>query len=135
MSEPPCIVVHGLPEARLALAHGRALALVSAPGAASYAGCGWWMALVDQAKAEAPGLVAADWLDCGDASGRAMAALRIGQRGLILDARAPGFAAVASIAAALGAALRTARPAALDMAGRGAARRLGDWLARGDSGT
>jgi hypothetical protein len=128
MSEPGWVIVHGLPDARRALARGARLVLLSAPDAASYAGCGWWMELARQARAEAPGLVAGDWLDCGASSGRAMAALRIGQRGLILDPAAPGFPAVAAIADAQGAALRKARPPALDMAARDADRRLAAWL-------
>jgi hypothetical protein len=119
--------VHGLPDARRALAAGLPLGLLSAPGAASYAGCGWWLELTRQARAQFPGLAAADWLDCGDAPGRATAALRIGCRGLIL-APSPAFAAVAAIAEGVGARLLTERPESLDMADGGAERRLADWL-------
>ncbi len=125
---PRCVTVHGLSDARRALAAGFPLSLLSAPGAASYAGCGWWFELARRARAEFPRLATADWLDCGDAPGRATAALRIGCRGLIL-APSPAFAAVAAIAEGVGATLLTERPDSLDMAERGAERLLADWLA------
>ena len=62
-----------------------------------------------------------------------MAALRIGQRSLILDAGCPAFAAVAAAAASLGAGVFAERPAALDLGERGAERRLVAWL-QGDKG-
>ena len=49
---PPAVIVHGLDDARAALAPGRPVTLLSAPGAALYAGCGWWRALVRLAQAE-----------------------------------------------------------------------------------
>jgi len=121
---PPAVVVHGLDQARAALRPGLPVTLLSARGAALYAGCGWWRALVEQAGA------AHDILDCADAPGYAMAALRIGQRHLILDAACPGFAAVAAAAATIGARLLAERPEALDLAERGADRRLLAWLDR-----
>jgi hypothetical protein len=139
---PPCVrhpavVVHGLPHARTVLAAGRAVTLLSAPGAALYAGCGWWRALVERARSEHPGIAVDDILDCADASGLALGALRSGQRLIVLDPIAPGWRSVASIAASLGGAVLGVRPPALDMANRGAARGLHDWLhtrSDGDSG-
>lgn len=49
---PPAVIVHGLDNARTALAPGRPVTLLSAPGAALYAGCGWWRALVRLAQVE-----------------------------------------------------------------------------------
>src|SRR5271165_2454206 len=98
---PPAVVVHGLDQARTALRSGLPVTLLSARGAALYAGCGWWRALVALAVAEAPGAEVHDILDCADAPGQAMAALRIGQQTLILDAACPAFAAVAAAAATL----------------------------------
>lgn len=121
-------MVHGLPDARRACAAGRPLTLLSAQGAAGYAGCGWWRAIAETIAAEHPKLVVADILDCGEAPGWALAAIRIGQRGLILAPFAPGFAAVAAIAADRSLLLLTGRPPALDMAARGADRRLAEWL-------
>jgi hypothetical protein len=131
MSLPPAVVVHGLAHARAALAAGRPLTLLSAPGAALYAGCGWWAALVALAHAEHPWLDLPDILDCGDGSGQAMAALRIGQRALVLTSLAPGRAAVAAAAAELGRVVLDVRPPALDMADRDAGRRLHAWLRAG----
>src|SRR6185295_16407063 len=90
----PAVTIHGLDHARAALAPGRGVVLLSAPGAALYAGCGWWRALVAAARAEFPATPMADLLDCADAPGRAMEALRIGLRGIVLDPGCPAFAAV-----------------------------------------
>lgn len=125
--EAPAVAVHGLDQARAALALGQRLVLVSGPGAALYAGPLWWRALADLAAAGAPGLVAGDVIDCADAPGQAMAALRVGCRALVLDPACPAFAAVAA-AAGLGAIVLPQRPAVLDMAQSGAARRLPAWL-------
>ena len=121
MNFPPAVVVHGLRHARAALAPGLPVTLLSARGAAVYAGCGWWRALMQACSAEI------DILDCADAPGYAMAALRVGQRRIILD-RGPAFAAVSTAAATLGAVVLAERPAALDLAERGAERRLLAWL-------
>ncbi len=107
---------------------GRPVTLLSAKGAALFAGCGWWRALVDQARAEHPDVPTEDILDCADAPGLALGALRIGQRRLVLDPTAGGWSVVAAIAASLGGEVLTHRPQALDMSCPGAARRLHDWL-------
>jgi hypothetical protein len=112
--------------------------LLSAPGAALFAGCGWWRAVIDRAHSEYAGVPLNDILDCADASGLALGALRIGQRRIVLDPDAPGWHSVTAIAASLGGAVLTSRPPALDMADRAAARRLHIWLqvrtTPGDSG-
>ena len=124
----PAVIVHGAEDARLALSAGRPVTLLSAPGAALYAGCGWWRAFVRQAREAFPAVPAADILDCGDGTGQALAALRIGQRHLVLWPGAPGWDAVAAIAARQGGSVLRQAPPALDLAQRGAARRLHDWL-------
>ena len=125
--KPPAVVVHGLPDLRLATAPGLAVTLLSGPGAAIYAGCGWWRALMALGAGGNP-----DILDCADAPGRAMEALRVGCRLLVLDACVPAWPTVASRAAVVGARLLSTRPPALDLAAPGAARRLQAWL-QGDS--
>ena len=134
----PACVIHGLSDARAVLAIGRPVTFLSAPAAALYAGCGWWRALIELAGAECPDIPIGDILDCADASGLALGALRTGQRRIVLHAAAPGWAAVAAIAASLGGAVLTSRPPSVDMADRTAARRLHDWLqvrtTPGDSG-
>lgn len=124
----PAVAVHGLDQARLALAVGRPLVLISAPAAAGYAGCLWWRALADLAAAEAPGLVTADVLDCGDAPGWAMAALRVGCHMLVLAPECPAWARVAATADGLGAIVLPYRPAVLDLGQYGAERKLLAWL-------
>ncbi|MDR3537798.1 MAG: hypothetical protein P4L71_14975 [Acetobacteraceae bacterium] len=128
MNLPQAVIVHGRADADAALAAGRPITLLSAPGAAGYAGCLWWQVLATQARAAHPELAVVDLLDCGPLSGCALAALRIGLRGLVLTPEAPGRDRVAAIAAAEGALLLAEAPDALDLAAPGAARRLHDWL-------
>ena len=119
------------------LALGRPVTLLSAPGAALYAGHGWWRALIERARRDHPNVAVDDILDCADASGFALAALRNGQRRLVLSTTAPGWISVAAIAASLGGEVLNVRPPALDMADGAASRRLHVWLATsglGDSG-
>jgi hypothetical protein len=123
MKRPPAVVIHGLPHLRLAVAPGRPVTLLSGPGAAIYAGCGWWRALIALGGEGHP-----DILDCADAPGRAMEALRAGCKALVLDPAVPAWSLVASRAAVVGAVLLAVRPDALDLAQRGAERRLAAWL-------
>jgi hypothetical protein len=67
-------------------------------------------------------------LDCANASGAAMAALRCGVTRLVLWPEAPGWAAVASLAREMGGFVLSTAPVALDMADKNAIRRLSDWL-------
>jgi hypothetical protein len=117
------VVVHGLSDARAALAVGRPVTLLSAPGAALYAGCLWWRELLAAAGYEGVAL-----LDCGAAPGRAVEALRLGLRGIVLEAPPAAFDVVAKLAAAQGAVLLAVAPPALDLALPGAHRRLKSWL-------
>ena len=84
------VIVHGLGMACLALragqACGRPVTLLSAEGAAAYAGVGWWRAVVAGAREAVPACQATDILDCGEAPGRALEALRAGQKTLVLRA-------------------------------------------------
>lgn len=125
---PPCVVVHGPGDALAALAPGRPVTLLSAPGAALFAGRGWWRGVVDAARASRPATPGGDMLDCADAPGFALEAIGAGQALLVLDARCAAFPALARLATAGGATLLGTRPPALDLARRGAARRLAEWL-------
>jgi hypothetical protein len=120
---PPAVIVHSLADARLALSHSRPVTLLSAPGAALYAGCLWWAALIRAAETDSVSL-----LDCADAPGRAIEALKLGLPGVILTCEPNLFAAVARIAEAQGAVLLVAAPPSLDLAVRGADRRVLSWL-------
>lgn len=126
------VVVHGLAHAIAALRPGRPTLLLSAPEAAGHAGCLWWRELAQAARAACPATPCQDALDCGAAPGLAMAALRAGLTLLILSPDCPAFAAVQAAARAQGAVVLPARPPALDLATRGAARRLDGWLAGGE---
>jgi hypothetical protein len=128
---PPAVIIHGLADARAAVAPGRPVTLLSAPAAALYAGCLWWRSLVDLVRRDA----VVDLLDCADGSGQAMAALRSGVHNLVLWPEAPGWDAVAEIAGTLGGCVLKEAPLALDMAQRGAVRRLEAWLAHPDHGS
>ena len=125
------VVVHGLADVRDAVAVGAPVTLLSAPGAALYAGCVWWRELVRAGCLGSFEGDVMDVLDCADASGMAMAALRCGVVRLVLWPDAAGWAGVARIAAEQGGFVLTAAPTALDMAEPGARRRLAGWLRAG----
>ncbi len=126
----PAVVVHSAGEVREALGPARPVTLVSAPGAALYAGAAWWLALMAVARADHPASAAFEnILDCGDAPGRAAEALRLGQRRLVLSGVPPAISArIELMAAALDAEVLPRMPEALDLARPGAGRRLGAWL-------
>ena len=107
---PAAAVVHGSADVDRACAAGLPVVLLSAPGAALFAGVGFWRALVDRARARHGELIVADILDCADAPGLALAALRMGQKTVVLEPSCPGFAAVAAIAAAQDALILTHDP-------------------------
>jgi len=129
MTLPPAVIIHGLPHALAALALGRPVTLLSAPGAASYAGCAWWRAVVAAALAAHPDADAPDALDCGDAPGRALEALSAGC-GIVVLHPGPAWDDIAIRLSSRGALLLTAAPAALDLGWRGADRQLAAWLGR-----
>ena len=127
MTLPPAVIIHGLPHALAALAPGRPVTLLSAPGAASYAGCAWWRAVVSAALAAHPGSAAPDVLDCADAPGRALEALSVRCRLIVLHP-CPAWADIAGRAQSCGARLLADAPPALDLGWRGEERRLAAWL-------
>lgn len=78
----PAIIVHSADHAVAALTAakeaGVAVVLASAPGAGIYGGAGWFAALVAAAADAVPGARSEAVLDCGDAPGAVLAALRAG---------------------------------------------------------
>ena len=124
----PAVAVHGLDDAETALAPGLPVTLISATGAAGFAGVGWWLAVIKAARAAYPVSPCTDILDCAAAPGFAMAALRMGQRRLVLWP-GPAFAAVSAAAATLGGEVLAARPNSLDLSRRGGRRDLAAYLA------
>ena len=124
----PAVIVHGLADAEAALAPGLQVTLLSAPGAAQFAGCVWWRELVAAARALHTNTEASDILDCADASGMAMSALRSGVARLVVWPGAPGLAGIVAIAERHGGFVLPRAPAALNLAQPNAVRRLDAWL-------
>jgi hypothetical protein len=122
MSSPPALIIHSLPHLRAALAPGLPVTLLSAPGAADYAGPAWWAALLRAGGHTGPSL-----LDCASSPGRALEALTLHLPGLILRP-CPAWGQLAALARAQGAVLLTAPPPALNLGAPGAAWRLTPWL-------
>ena len=122
MPLPPALTVHSLAHAQLALAPGRPVTLLSGPGAAVYAGAAWWRALLTAAASPYP-----DLIDCADAPGRALEALALGCRHVIL-LPCPSWPSVADRAAAASAILLAERPPSLDLADPATPRRIAAWL-------
>lgn len=128
--QPRAVIVHGAEEvgAVLALAGGRPVALLSAPGAAGYLGIAGFRAILDAHGALAHGI-----LDAADAPGHALAALKAGFATVVLAPEVPAFGAIRQLAAGFGATLLERAPPALDLgrvelrkpAGR---RHLARWL-------
>ncbi|MDE8348738.1 MAG: hypothetical protein POG74_04540 [Acidocella sp.] len=119
---PPAVIVHSLAHAKLAMAPGLPVTLMSAPGAALYGGCLWWSALLSAAEFGGMAL-----LDCGDAPGRAVEAIRLGVRGIVLRSPPQLFQAVVNVADNNVVILRAA-PVALDMGDSVALRVINNWL-------
>jgi hypothetical protein len=119
--EPRAVTVHGLEDALAAAAAaaalGRPVRLLSAPGAAAYAGAGWFAALVRLARQRQPQAALAATLDCGDRPELVQGALRAGLDDLVFTGPAAVAARLADIAGQRGARLRRRRPPALDLAG------------------
>lgn len=73
--------IHSLDQARAILAAAdmdRPVGLQSPPGAAGFHGIGWWLALTRALAEEFPDRAVEAILDCGDAPGLVLAALRAG---------------------------------------------------------
>ncbi|HET6308041.1 MAG TPA: hypothetical protein VFG12_12700, partial [Rhodopila sp.] len=109
----PAVIVHGVADVTAALAPGLPVTLLSAPGAGCFAGCLWWREIIALGRDAAPEAVAVDVLDCADASGMAMGALRSGVCRLVLWPEAPGWDRVAAVAELQGGFVLPAAPAAL----------------------
>ena len=123
----PAVIVHDREQIAAVLRLNLRVTLLSPPGFALYAGCLWWQKLLEQGEFTGFAL-----LDCADAPGRALEALRLGLQGIVLDAEQKIFARVVAIAAESGATVLDKPPQALDLAARGAYLRLATWL--GDAG-
>lgn len=85
--------------------------------------------MLEQADYDGPAL-----LDCGNAPGRALEAIRLGLKGIVLAAEPLILGRLAAIAAESGVLLLEAPPPALDLARMNALRRLPAWLAGDGTG-
>lgn len=113
-------VAAGPDQARRAATAAKALSvsltLLSPPGASAYGGVGWFAALAALAAAELAPCAEFDWiLDCGDRAGDALTALAEGCPSVIFDGSDAAAARLTGIAAARGARVLRARPAALTL--------------------
>ena len=121
------VIVHGLAQAQAAVAaaraSGRRLILLSSVAAGSHAGAAWWREVVALS-----GHQGEDILDCGTDGAAALAALRLGQRHLVIEG--PFAASVADAATGLGAAV-VARPDGLDLSRPDAGRALAGYFESG----
>ena len=106
-------IVHGWTDAAAALAAvppGSRAVLMSAPDAGSYAGAGWFAALAVRARAEFPAVDQSWILDCGDAPGHVLAALRAGVAAIVFTGAPALRARLEEIAAAHGATILAQAP-------------------------
>ncbi len=113
------VIVHTLVQASAVLTAAAALGvrvtLLSAPGAASYLGGGYWKAMIDQARAGNPKADVLAVLDCGEHAGQALAALREGVEAVRFHGKPEAADRIADIARKSGAALVKRVPRALDL--------------------
>jgi hypothetical protein len=115
------ITIHGLADARAALAAARALrvpvTVISGPGGGSYAGPGWFNEVVGAARDAFPEVRVTAILDCDDAPGHALGAFRAGTKAVRFTGRADVAAKLRDIAEQLGAELITEDVETLDLRG------------------
>jgi hypothetical protein len=92
---------------------GQPVILLSAPYAAGNVGPAWFAALIADSMAVYPEIAATPVLDCGDAPGFALAALRLGLRSIRYGG--PAAARIRDIAGQYGAIVLAERPDSLDL--------------------
>ncbi len=119
--DPRAVVVHDRNDAEAAAVEARdagvPVILLTAPGAAGYAGVDYLLATVALGVAAAPGVQVEAVIDCDDAAGDVLAALRVGWKRLLFTGEPELAAKLADIAGQSGATLLTRRPDALDLEG------------------
>lgn len=115
------VIIHSLADARAALAaareSGAPVSVISAPGAAAHAGAAWFDQVIRAAQAEIPEAKVNAILDCDDAAGFALGALRAGIKAIRFVGREDVTSRLADIAAASGARLVTEPVETLDLRG------------------
>jgi fructose/tagatose bisphosphate aldolase len=117
--QPRAIIIHELTHARAALEAAAELGvpveLWSAPGAAAYAGAGWFDAVMRAAGNRVPAAVFIAVLDCHDRADLVQAALRQGLTHVCFRGGRAVAARLVDIARQYGATLHRKMPAALDL--------------------
>jgi hypothetical protein len=111
---PLAVVVRDLADAKAALAaaaaQGTRVTLLSPEGFAATGGALYFRAIVEAAARAVPAARFEAVLDCGNEPGRALAALRMGFKTVVLGGNAHARRRVAAIAAKLGATVMSRRP-------------------------
>lgn len=125
---PPAVLVRTLAEARRVIAAargcGRAVLLLTEPGAQAWHGPGYLLEMMNEAGADRA------LLDCGGDAGTAMLALRLGWRDLHMRGSADSVARVAAMARAAGCRFHGDLPPAFDLSACGPVDEpLLEWLA------
>jgi fructose/tagatose bisphosphate aldolase len=114
------IRVHSAADACAALRAAASLnlpvTLISAPAAAGYAGASYFAALIALARAEVPDVAVTEVLDCGEAPGHVLGALRQGLKRVRFCGDRDTAAKLAAIAKAQDATVITEDVPALDLA-------------------
>jgi len=129
------VIVHNLAHARAALSAAETLGvpvvLISAAGAAAYAGAGYFLEFTGRAMAEHPEAKARTVLDCGAEPGLALGALSTGCPAIRYTGPRASRVKIADIAARSGARVDNSRYRALDLFDAGDARTAClEWLAK-----
>lgn len=113
------VIIHELAHARAALAAaaelGAAVELWSAPGAAAYAGAGWFEAVVRLARGGPANAEPVAVLDCADRADLVQAAWRQGVKHVCFRGRGDVAKRLSDIARHYGATLHRKMPPALDL--------------------
>ena len=117
---PKAIIIHSLDQGRLAAGHAAALEvpvlLASAPAGAAYLGPLWLEEVLQRLQSEFPRATLSALLDCGDAPGPVLAALRAGVKVVRFTGKRALTRKLQSIAEQQGARIVTGRLRALDLA-------------------
>jgi hypothetical protein len=114
MDEMPVTIVGNLPEAisalKIAASQETPVTLRSPPFASASLGAAGFLAIVKAAREAVPGVPSEAILDCGDAPGHALGALRLGAEAVSITAPDDVLAKLAEIAAQTGARIYQTSP-------------------------
>jgi hypothetical protein len=115
----PIFIVHSLSQAKAAVsvaaAHNSAVTLLSAPGAAAYAGAGWFAAVIRAVRESQLGADVAGILDCGSRADLVQAAFRQGIMQVVFRGDIRLLRPLRDIARQQGGTILRRRPAACDL--------------------